>query len=99
MMGDPVNHLKGLGLGWIWSGYNLVMLSIALLILLDAPRQSRYESFNLQRVVRAEVGPDQQFWGFTTKLSEAGAEIALTKNGRCLFRRATGLSHHPLPGG
>jgi cellulose synthase (UDP-forming) len=79
MMGDPVNHLKGMGLGWIWSGYNLVMLSIALLILLDAPRQSRYESFNLQRVARAEVGPDQQFWGFTTKLSEEDAEIALTK--------------------
>ena len=81
MMGDPVNHLKGLGLGWIWSGYNLVMLSIALLILLDAPRQHRYEWFELQRVGRLEFGPDRRFWGVTTKLSEAGAEIALTQTG------------------
>jgi cellulose synthase (UDP-forming) len=81
MMGDPVNHLKGLGLGWIWSGYNLMMLSIALLILLDAPRQHRYEWFELQRVGRLEFGPDRRFWGVTTKLSEAGAEIALTQTG------------------
>jgi cellulose synthase (UDP-forming) len=81
MMGDPVNHLKGLGLGWIWSGYNLMMLSIALLILLDAPRQHRYEWFELQRVGRLEFGPDRRFWGVTTKLSEAGAEVALTQTG------------------
>jgi cellulose synthase (UDP-forming) len=58
-----------------------MMLSIALLILLDAPRQHRYEWFELQRVGRLEFGPDRRFWGVTTKLSEAGAEIALTQTG------------------
>lgn len=82
MMGDPANHLKGLGLGWLWSGYNLVMLSIALLILLDAPRQSRYEWYQLQRVAQGETASGQHCWGFTTKLSEAGAEIALTHTGQ-----------------
>jgi cellulose synthase (UDP-forming) len=75
-----VEHVKGLGLGWIWSAYNLLTLSIALLILIDVPRVDTYEWFDLRRTVQIRVG-DQTFWGSTTMLSEIGAEVALTQAG------------------
>jgi cellulose synthase (UDP-forming) len=45
-------QVKGIGLGWFWSGYNLVMLAIALLILLDAPKPDRFDWFDLRCPVR-----------------------------------------------
>ncbi|HEY9831739.1 MAG TPA: glycosyltransferase [Stenomitos sp.] len=45
---------EGRALGWIWSAYNLLILSIALLILLDVPKPDPYEWLNLQRVVRIQ---------------------------------------------
>ncbi len=71
---------KGLGLGWIWSIYNLLMIGTALLILLDVPRPSPYEWFDLRRTVRVNLG-DATFWGVTTMISEIGVEIALTQSG------------------
>lgn len=71
---------KGLGLGWIWSIYNLVMIGTALLILLDVPRPSPYEWFDLRRTVRVNLG-DATFWGVTTMISEIGVEVALTQPG------------------
>lgn len=71
---------KGLGLGWIWSIYNLLMIGTALLILLDVPRPSPYEWFDLRRTVRVNLG-DATFWGVTTMISEIGVEIALTQPG------------------
>ncbi len=78
-LGDPVEQAQGLGISWLWSGYNLMMLSIALLILLDAPRQNRYEWFPLHHVVRLEIAPGAYLWGFTHQLSEEGAELSLTQ--------------------
>lgn len=90
MMSTPMEHLRGLGIGWIWSAYNLLMLGIALLILCDAPRPSPYEWFNVQRIARItrsaslEAGAEPvALWGFTTMMSEVGVEIALT-NPHCL---------------
>ena len=77
---EVADQVKGIGLGWIWSGYNLIMLSIALLILLDVPRLTLYEWFDLRRTVRLNVG-DRTFWGVTTMISEVGAEVALTQAG------------------
>jgi cellulose synthase (UDP-forming) len=71
---------KGINLGWIWSFYNLMLLGIALLILLDAPRPHPYEWFDLRRTVRLSVA-GQAFWGITTMISEAGVEVALTQAG------------------
>jgi cellulose synthase (UDP-forming) len=71
---------KGLGLGWIWSVYNLVMIGTALLILLDVPRPSPYEWFDLRRTVRLDLN-GQSFWGVTTMISEIGVEVALTQTG------------------
>lgn len=72
------DSLKGVSAGWIWSVYNLLMLGIALLILVDIPKPDIYEWFNLRRVVQLNVG-GQSFWGITTVISESGAEVALTE--------------------
>ena len=77
---EVVQHFKGLDLGWIWSGYNLVLLSISLLILWDAPKADIYEWFDLRRVARLNLKEqNQDIWGVTTMISEVGAEIALTQ--------------------
>lgn len=70
--------LKGTGFGWIWSAYNLLMLGIALLILVDIPKPDIYEWFDLRRVVKLNIGGDT-FWGVTTMISESGAEVTLTQ--------------------
>lgn len=75
---ESADLLKGVSLGWIWSAYNLLMLGIALLILVDIPKPDIYEWFNLRRVVQLNVG-GESFWGITTVISESGAEVALTQ--------------------
>ncbi len=75
-------ELRGIGLGWIWSAYNLLMLSIALLTLIDVPRTSPYEWYNLRRTVRLQIGSteqNQKAWGFTTAISEVGIEVSITQ--------------------
>ncbi len=86
---EVANQVKGIGLGWIWSTYNLLMLGVALLILLDAPRPSIYEWFDLRRTVKLNVDnslsdegqDDRTYFGVTTMISEEGAEVALTQAG------------------
>ncbi|MBD1917648.1 glycosyltransferase [Phormidium sp. FACHB-77] len=86
---------KGLALGWLWSAYNLAMIAIALLILLDVPRPDSHVWLDLRRVVKlsprlfqsaAGDGPTpadrpalKTWWGITTLMSEAGVEVALTQ--------------------
>ncbi|MGF1571348.1 MAG: glycosyltransferase [Nodosilinea sp.] len=76
-------YSKGLALGWLWSAYNLLMLGIALLILLDVPRPDPHIWFDLRRVVKlspqGEGMPAQTWWGVTTMMSEVGLEVALTQ--------------------
>ncbi|MCC5640313.1 glycosyltransferase [Nostoc sp. CHAB 5844] len=68
----------GMGLGWLWSIYNIIMIGAAILVLLDAPKTNKFEWFDLRRVVQLTIGNDN-FWGVTTMISEVGAEIALTQ--------------------
>ncbi|MBE9184250.1 glycosyltransferase [Microcoleus sp. LEGE 07076] len=75
---ETADLLKGASLGWIWSAYNLLMLGIALLILVDIPKPDIYEWFNLRRIVQLNIG-GESFWGVTTVISESGAEVALTQ--------------------
>jgi cellulose synthase (UDP-forming) len=48
---------KGLNLGWLWSTYNLVLIGIALLVMLDLPKPDLYEWFTLRRIVRISSEP------------------------------------------
>ena len=77
---EAAAHIRGLGIGWIWSLYNLMMLGIALLVLLDVPRPDPYDWFDLRRVVSLRIG-EQTWWGTTTALSEVGARVTLTQSG------------------
>jgi cellulose synthase (UDP-forming) len=85
-MGQPgmspaiAEKMKGFDLGLIWSIYNLLTLGISLLVLLDIPRPSLYEGYDLRRTVRLQID-EQTFWGSTTAISEVGAEIILTQSG------------------
>jgi cellulose synthase (UDP-forming) len=76
-------ELKGIGLGGILSAYNLLMVSIALMTLIDVPRTSPYEWYNLRRTVRLQVGSTEKtqrvVWGFTTAIAETGIEVSLTQ--------------------
>lgn len=75
---EIVDRWKGLDLGLLFSLYNLLILSISLLILFDVPRPSPYEWFKLQRTIRLQIG-DRHFWGTTHILSEIGTEVILTQ--------------------
>ncbi len=75
---EIIQHFKGLGIGWIWSAYNLLIMSITLLILLDAPKSDRYEWFDLRRLVRLAID-GQILWGVTTFISEVGVHVEMTQ--------------------
>ncbi|MBU7586374.1 MAG: glycosyltransferase [Nostoc sp. TH1S01] len=68
----------GMGVGWLWSIYNLIMIGSAILVFLDAPKTAKFEWFDLRRVVELKID-GESFWGVTTMMSEIGAEIALTQ--------------------
>jgi len=77
-------QFKGIELGWIWSTYNLFLLSIALLVMLDLPKPDLYEWFKLRRSLRISYelnGEEQVFWGTTSNISEGGAIATLTQAG------------------
>ncbi|MEL6496033.1 MAG: glycosyltransferase [Cyanobacteria bacterium J06623_7] len=75
--------MQGLSLGWLWSGYNLLTIGAALLILFDVPKTNTYEWFKLRRTVKLQLKTPANkiatYWGITNCISEAGAEISLTQ--------------------
>jgi len=76
MVPPELDATRGVALGWLWSSYSAIMLGIALLALVDAPRPSVYDWFSLHKTIRLKVG-DQKEWGTTTALSEIGAQIVM----------------------
>jgi cellulose synthase (UDP-forming) len=74
-----VQPIKGLGVSLVWTFYNLFMLTLALLVMLDVPNPERYNWFNLKRQVRltvdAQISP---LLGQTTMMSEAGMQLLVT---------------------
>ncbi len=87
---SPTLASNNLGLIWFWSTYNLFLLGIAILSLIDVPQPNAYPWFNLQRVVEIKA-EGQVFLGTTTKISEIGAEIKLTQNS-CFFNEAKSVN-------
>jgi len=79
-VGNTMMHqnVEGLSLGSFWSLYNLMMLSVSLLVLVDFPQPDLYRWYSLRRVARLDLG-DEHCWGYTTKISEQGVEVALTQ--------------------
>ncbi|MEN9281026.1 MAG: glycosyltransferase [Gloeomargarita sp. DG_1_4_bins_134] len=65
---------------WVWSIYNLIMLCLACLALVDAPQTSPYPWFPLQTLVQFRQG-ERTAWGVTLQMSEIGAQVKMT-NGR-----------------
>ncbi len=61
-------------IGLLWSIYNLVIISVGLLTLLDVPQPSFYQWFTAHHPVKITSG-DQHHWAVTKKLSEEGVEI------------------------
>jgi cellulose synthase (UDP-forming) len=70
--------VQGMVLTWIWSAYNLLIIGIALLTLLDIPKPDIYEWFDLRRVVCLTV-EGKRLWGVTRRISEGGVEVDLNQ--------------------
>jgi len=63
---------------WVWSIYNLIMLCLACLALVDAPQTSPYPWLPLHALVQFTQG-DRTAWGVTEQMSETGAVVTLTQ--------------------
>lgn len=90
---EIAEQVKGIGLGWLWSSYNLIMIGIAVLILFDVPKPDLHDWFDLRRTVNLWIplpympsDAPAEFWGITTMISEGGAEVALTQAGFPVLR-------------
>lgn len=70
--------IPGMRLAWVWSMYNLFMITLALFVLLDVPKPNFFEWFKLRRVVKMQLG-EQIYWGVTKKISEVSLEVVLTE--------------------
>jgi cellulose synthase (UDP-forming) len=76
LLDNQLHPVAEFGLGWIWSVYNLLMIAISLLILVDVPRLDPYEYIALQRRVEISIG-NQIHFGTTTMLAEIGCYLQL----------------------
>jgi cellulose synthase (UDP-forming) len=65
---------SSINIGLWWSGYNLILVSVALLTLLDLPKPSFYEWFKSDRAI-AIVSNNQIYQGIASKVSEEGLEL------------------------
>ena len=61
-------------LNLFWGSYNLLILSVALLSLIESPQGDPVPWFELRRLIRLKAG-ERVFSGVTKTLSEVGAEI------------------------
>lgn len=95
---------KGLALGWMWSVYNLVMLAIALLILLDVPRPDSHVWLDLRRVVKlsprlfqsAGDGPDPTPAGSPAPKTWWGMTTLMSEAGVEVALTQRASPEHPL---
>ena len=70
------NHASESYLGLVWNVYNSVMLSVALIALVDVPTANPDQWFRRRQLVQI-ISNVTSHWGMMTMLSEAGAEIEL----------------------
>jgi cellulose synthase (UDP-forming) len=72
-------NLVGVQLGWLWSSYNLTLLGISLLIMIDAPKRDLHQWLNVSLPV--QLHPIAHTWipvaGSTERMSEGGARLVV----------------------
>lgn len=73
---SPCLAKNTLNLGLVWNSYNTIMLSLAILSLIDRPKPNPYEELDVKHQTSLEQDNYQAF-GVTQKLSEGGAWIEL----------------------
>lgn len=66
----------GFNLGLYWSSYNLLTVTVAMMTLLDLPKNSFYEWYDRKQEINI-YSEHQVYQGTTRKISEEGIEISL----------------------
>jgi cellulose synthase (UDP-forming) len=66
--------LANIKLASLWNVYNLIVLGLAILVMLDVPKANPYEWFEEKYSVSLTIG-DRVYNGMTKLISEAGVEI------------------------
>lgn len=80
---DP-KRLGGFILICFWGLYNLIILTVSVLIMVDAPKPDMYECFDLKKTVYlSNPKVDQPIIAVITKLSEIGAKIKVSNLPEC----------------
>ena len=70
------HFVEGMKVAWIWSAYNIFVISIALMIMRDVPKPNLNEWFDRRVPVQLQVG-NQTLDAMTRSISEVGAEVEL----------------------
>ncbi|MGK7913868.1 MAG: glycosyltransferase [Synechococcus sp.] len=73
---DNPHFVEGMKVAWIWSAYNIFVLSIALVIMRDVPKPDLNEWFDRCTPVQLRVG-SRTLEAMTRSVSEVGAEVEL----------------------
>jgi cellulose synthase (UDP-forming) len=68
--------LANIKLASVWNIYNLIVLGISILVMLDVPKANPYEWFEEKYSVSLTIG-DRVYSGMTKLVSEIGAEIEI----------------------
>lgn len=71
-----VTNSLSLNLILYWNIYNLIMLSISLLIMLDIPKIDSYQWLKMKKRIRI-ITPNKVYEGVTNKICEIGAQIKI----------------------
>ena len=67
---------NGFDINLYWSSYNLITIAVSMMVLLDLPKPSFYEWFEMRREIN--IYSDRSIHqGITQKISEEGVEIAI----------------------
>jgi cellulose synthase (UDP-forming) len=74
-----VTNSLSLNIILFWNIYNLIMLALSLIVMLDIPKLDSYQWLTMRKKVKI-ITPHQIYEGFTDKICEIGAEISLNSS-------------------
>ena len=76
---DYVTDTLSLWIILFWNIYNLIVLALSLVVMLDVPKLDSYQWLTMKKRVRI-ITPNQIYESFTNKICEIGAEICLNSS-------------------